>query len=319
MGVKMIIFDFFKCDKDKLLESFCSYFDMDITQTKRYFDKCDWQETNATDLIKGLNIDLSEHTEKEAFCIGCHLTTTTQDGITCFQQNGIYNLAQMLCGDNDLSRLLHKCGISIDYCGESIEIDGKTYTLDFHSGKCHSCIKGDNEPCGSLSACKLKQKLNVLRVKLYEYSATTEFFISGSLDEMKRYSTVAQYPEILYTLEELCYVLNIGQRVSLANEWKKSHQICIAIKFYANIAEMETFNPCDQEAWFREYGDCITNSKFSSDDYYMGQIPKKFFDNFFIVDKMVSFYGFGSSEQYGSLLPNLYVHPSQIIEINQIN
>lgn len=315
----MIVFDFFKCNQDELLESFCSYFDMDIAQTKVYFDKCDWGKTNAVDLIKGLSIDLSRHTEKDAFCIGCHLTTTSQDGIVHFQQNGIYNLAQMLCGNNDLSHLLHKRGISIDYYGESIEIDGKTYTLDFDSGKCRFCLKGDSKPCGSFCACELKEKLNALRLKLYEFSATTEFFISGSLDEMKQYSTVARYPEILYTLEELCYVLNIGRRVSLPTEWKKNHQTCIAIKFYVNIADMETFNPCSLEAWFRDYGECITDSGFNSDDYYMGQIPKKVFDNFFIVNKMVSFYGFGSSEQYGSLLPNLHIQPSQIIEINQIN
>lgn len=104
----MILFDFFKCDQDELLDSFCSYFGLDIAQTKEYFDKCDWRETNAVDLIKGLNIDLSQHMDKDAFCIGCHLTTTTQDGIADFQQNGIYNLVQMLNGRNDLSRLLEK-------------------------------------------------------------------------------------------------------------------------------------------------------------------------------------------------------------------
>ena len=92
----MILFDFFKCDQDELLNSFCEYFDLSIAHAKKYFDTCDLNNINTIDVIKGLSIDLSKCENKEAFCVGCHLTTTTQDGIDPFRQKGILNLAQML-------------------------------------------------------------------------------------------------------------------------------------------------------------------------------------------------------------------------------
>ena len=314
----MILFDFFKCDQNELLSAFCSYFDLSVTDTKKYLNMCDWSNTNAVDVIKGLNIDLSKSESQEVYCMGCHLTTTTQNGISQFRQSGVFNLAQMLSQKNDLTCLLTNNRISIDYDNKTIEVGGNTYTLDFDSGKCRLCLKGNNETCGAFSNCKFKQKLQVLKVKLYVYSATTEFFISGTLDEMKQYSTVARYPEILHTLDELLYAINYEQPTSMATVWEKDHPICVAIKFIVNISDMETFNPMDWDAWFREYGECILSCGFTSDDFYMGQIPKTVFDNFYIVNKFVSFYSFGNSEDYGSLLPALYIHPSQIIAIDQI-
>ena len=314
----MIVFDFFKCDQNELLNSLCAYFDLDVTHTKEYLDKCDWRNINAVDVIKHLDINLANYEDKEAYCVGKHLTTTTQAGIDCFRQNGVYNLAQMLCHKNDLSCLLATNNISIDYDNKNIEINGNIYTLDFDSDKCRSCLRSNGKACGSFLSCKFKKELNALKLKLYDYSATTEFFISGNIDEITRYSTVAKHPEIIHTLDELLYALNNEQRSSMATQWEKEHPICIVIKFIVNIANMETYNPCDDSAWFREYGECIEKSGFSSDNFYMGQIPKKVFDNFFIIDKFVSFYPFGSSEDYGSLLPDLYIHPSQISEITQI-
>jgi len=314
----MILFDFFKCDQDELLSAFCAYFDLNVTHTKEYLDTCDWRDTNAIDVIRYLGIDLSKHENKEAFCVGCHLTTTTQDGINQFRQNGVLNLIQMVSHKNDLSCLLENNGISIDYDNKTIKINGNIYTLDFDSDKCFVCLKSNSEPCGNFLACKFKKKLHVLKVKLYDYSATTEFFISGTLEEMKRYSTVSRYPEILNTLDELLSALNNSRRTSMATQWQKDHSICIAIKFFANVADMETFNPCSQEAWFNDYGECILRSGFDSDDFYMGQIPKKVFDNFFIINKFVSFYSFGGSEDYGALIPDLCITPSQIIAIEQI-
>lgn len=313
-----MLLDFFKCDQNELLSVFCSHFDLSVTDTKKYLDMCDWSNTNTVDVIRGLNIDLSKSESQEVYCIGCHVTTTTQDGISQFCQNGVFNLVQMLSQKNDLSCLLASNSISIDYDNKTIEIGGNTYTLNFDSGKCRLCLKGNNKTCGAFSTCEFKQKLQVLKVKLYDYSATTEFFISGTLDEMKQYSTVARYPEILYTLDELLYALNNKRRTSMATAWEKEHPICIAIKFIVNISDMETFNPMDWDSWFREYGECILNSGFTSDDFYMGQIPKKIFDNLHIVNKFISFYSFGNSEDYGSLLPDLYINPSQILEINQI-
>lgn len=315
---EMILFDFFKCDQKELLNAFCSYFDLSVSNTKEYLDMCDWSNTNVVDVIRGLNIDLSKSENQEVYCVGCHVSTTTQNGISQFRQNGVFNLAQMLSQKNDLTCLLASNSISIDYDNKTIEVGGNTYTLDFDSGKCRLCLKGNSKTCGTFSACRLKKKLQVLKVKLYEYSATAEFFISGTLDEMKRYSTVSKCPEILYTLDELLCTINNERRTSMATTWEKDHPICIAIKFIANIEDMETFNPMDWDAWFREYGECILSSGFTSDDFYMGQIPKKVFENFYIVNKFVSFYSFGSSEDYGSLLPDLYIPPSQILAIDQI-
>lgn len=316
----MILLDFFECKQQALLSGFSDYFGIDVLTAKDYFGVCDREKIDARMVINDLRIDLNGFDSRKINFIGHHISTTNKIGISRFREQGVYNLKQMLCGKNSLSAFLAANGISIDYLEKEITVDRQTYSLAIDNDKCVSCLKGNKEVCNSYFGCELKKKLKVLDLKLYKDGGTTEFFISGSMDAKKHYSTVSRCPEILYTLDEIVSATKGNTRSCshLRYEWQTANPICILISFEVCLFDMETFNPINKHAWFDEYGDCILGCGFSLDDYILGNVPKRVFDNFYFIRHFLSFYYWGNSESYGSLLADLYVRPEQIHDISII-
>ena len=67
---------------------------------------------------------------------------------------------------------------------------------------------------------------------------------------------------------------------------------------------------------------CFIWSKITYDDYYERRVPQRVFDNRFLINRLIDVYIYGSSEQYGSLLPGLSIAPDALriyrVENNQL-
>lgn len=317
----MTLFDFFECNQSQLLHSFSKYFDLDEQMVFRFFHTVNRETIDVETVMDGLSIKLNNYNSEKAIYLCRHMTTSSQENLNSFIETGILNLKQMLCSENALSIFLKNKGVMIDYNARTIHIDEKRYRLDFLSGECLTCIKGNPTVCKSRFDCTFKEKLKALSLKLYKYDATTEFFISGDIEAMKRYSTICWYPEILHTIEEICLAMRNNNRLKykLCNEWTLQNPICLVIEFKTKLSDMETFNPMSKDAWYREYQDCLIKSGYSYSDFYAGNIPKQVFDNFKLISDFNSLYCWGAcGDKYGSLMPDSYVLPSQITNITTV-
>ena len=272
----MITFDFFECNKDKLLTSFCQYFSLNYLTTKEYFERANRETIDEETVIKELGLNLNNFESSKVSMIVKHMTI--------------------------------------------INIEDTQYPLNISMGSCEVCLKGNDKICSKYFGCEFKKKLYHLALKLYKYKGTTEFFISGTLKDMKRYSTIDRYPEILETLAQL-----IGEQksksypdYSICHEWIKEHPLCIVIEFVVKLSEIETFNPISSNDWFNAYESCLDFCDYSYDDFINNNIPKKIFDNLYIIRLFNSFYFWGNSENYGSLLEDQIVSPENIVSIIEV-
>jgi hypothetical protein len=316
----MITFDFFECNKDKLLTSFCQYFSLNYLTTKEYFERANRETIDEETVIKELGLNLNNFESSKVSMIGKHMTTTNIVGIESFKNKGILNLKRMLKDENNLTKIMREFGIVIDYDNYLINIEDTQYPLNISMGSCEVCLKGNDKICSKYFGCEFKKKLYHLALKLYKYKGTTEFFISGTLKDMKRYSTIDRYPEILETLAQL-----IGEQksksypdYSICHEWIKEHPLCIVIEFVVKLSEIETFNPISSNDWFNAYESCLDFCDYSYDDFINNNIPKKIFDNLYIIRLFNSFYFWGNSENYGSLLEDQIVSPENIVSIIEV-
>ena len=167
-----------------------------------------------------------------------------------------------------------------------------------------------------MKSCKLRKKIHLLFLKLYEYKATLEFFINGKLEEMKRYSTIYRYPEILYTIEEIRLAIPDKKirRIGLGSQWIKDDNKCYIVEFIANLSDMETYVSRDYDSIYKSYSEVFEVNGYDY-DYDYEKIPNNFFNNLKLIEWFLYIY-LNDGEEYGSLLPNKYIDRKYIKIIN---
>ncbi len=316
----LVVFDFFKCNKEELLTSYCEYFSLDYLKTKEYLEKANRETIDEETVIKELGLNLNNFDSCKASIIAKHMNTTTVEGIESFRNHGVLDLKRMLKDENDLTKAMKESGITIDYDNYLLNIEDKQYPLNISTGSCEVCLKGNDKSCSKYFSCEFKEKLYHLSLKLYKDKATIEFFISGTMEDMKRYSTINRYPEIL----EIIAQVRAQQKgksypdYSICFEWMRKHPLCIVIEFVVKLSEIESFNPISSDSWFDEYESCLEFCNYSYDDFINNNVPKKFFDNLYLVRQFNSFYFWGNSERYGSLLEDQIVNPENIVNVLEV-
>lgn len=144
---------------------------------------------------------------------------------------------------------------------------------------------------------------------------TLEFFVAGSLEEMLEYSTVGRCPEILDTIDQLISTMKNPYApctYSLCYDWISQHSTCYIVEFETLLPNMDTFNPINYMDAYNEIKGCFTWSKIAYNDYCEHRVPQRVFDNRFLINRLIDVYIYGSSEQYGSLLPGLSIAPDAL-------
>lgn len=201
---------------------------------------------------------------------------------------------------------------------KKIEIKGKTYPILRDQEICPECYNGRERICTGYSRCECFKKLTYLASKLYYYNATVECFIHATLDEMKSYSTVDRYPEILDTLDNVRSAAN-GQfsiTYNLCYDWMDKKRKCYVLEYASRWSEMETFAPVNYRDAYREYKSLLYSCGFDFTDYMEENIPKKIYDNIIFLKRFISIY-FYNAEEYGSLLAGNSV-PPEILKVFEV-
>ena len=309
----MILFDFFNDTSDELLEKFAHYFSINVNELRYFFITTNYDEITATLLVKTFNLDLKQFDSKSLSIMCRHMTTGNELTLNSFKNLGILNLKEMLQQHTPLSDFLSKRGISVDVENSIIKVNDIEYPIMRNNEICNYCYIGREDICLGYTKCKLFEKISKLAVKLYVYDATVEFFINASISQMKAYSTIDRYPEILETLENIRIKAKttLEPEQHLGWEWSDDKKECFLLEFPVCISNMETFAPMCFDEGYREVKDCLEFSGYTYSDYNNLNISQNFFDNYYFINKFISIY-FYNSEEYGSLLPDMSVSPKGI-------
>lgn len=309
----MILFDFFNNTPDELLEKFAKYFSIDINELKYFFITTYYDEITTSLIVKTFNLDLKAFDSKNLSIMCRHMTTGNELTLNSFKALGILNLKEMLQQTTPLSVYLQERGITVNVENSIIKIEDNEYPIMQNRELCNYCYMEREELCQGYTRCELFEKISKLAVKLYVYDATVEFFINASISQMKAYSTIDRYPEILETLENIRIKAKTSPepKQHLGWDWTDEKKECFLLEFPVCISNMETFAPMCFDEGYREIKDCLEFSGYTYSDYNNLNISQNFFDNYYFINKFVSIY-FHNSEEYGSLLPDMSVSPKGI-------
>ncbi|MBR0596456.1 hypothetical protein [Sinanaerobacter chloroacetimidivorans] len=316
MGVK---FDFFNDGKDEWLKAFCQYFKLDKDAVFLYFMRKNPDNLTQCKLISDLNIDLNAYQSSEVEIVCRHMTTASDSYADSYKNIGVLDLRTMLQTKTQLSEFIKRYGVTVDVDQKIFSLDGKKYPITSVGEECDYCFEGRAKPCNNYFKCEVRKSMDILGLKLYKYSATVEFFMHATLEQISRYSSIRRCPEILQTLDKILSALN-GYSTSaykMSYDWMKESTKCFLIEFPIGLHEMETYSPIDYEGAWSEIGDCLEKSGFSRYEYLTHKIPQNVFDNMVFLKWFVSIY-FYDSEEMGSLLPGCCVLPDKLkcIEVN---
>lgn len=306
----MIVFDFFDSYARELIDVLAGYFCMDRDELEEFLLKGD---VSAYSLIERFNLDLNVPDSKKVSIVCRHMTTSNMDDINSFKKKGALDLRRMLQEDTPLSEFLDRHGVRVNVDKKLISINGKEYPIKSTSEDCTDCYIGADLSCTGYSKCELNKNLSYLYNKLYFYSATLEFFIHGTLSQMKVYSSIGRYPEILYTIGNIMGTCKgcIMSGEKLGYKWQEKNRDCFVVQFNARLDEMETYAPMDYEKAYWEEQELYELMGYDYSTYMSRAIPQNFYNNYYLL-KMFCRCFYDSSEQYGSLLPGKIVEPKRI-------
>lgn len=294
------LFNLFLDTKQDAIEKISNYFKLNQKQVSEVLA----YGCTSTSFIDKFKIDLNKYDSGKLHFVCRHVTTSNDEEIVSFFRAGLLNLKDALQFETSLSKFLRQHQIIINVDERKIIYKGNTYPIDSDKNENHKCFRGNERICSWYSGCESFQKISSLYHKLYRMDATLEFFLAGTLDEMLDYSTVSKCPEILDTIDQIIHSLNDGFSqcgYPLCYSWIRSHGKCYIIEFESAITNMETYNPIDYDGAYSEIKEHFKWSDISYYDYYERRIPKKVYDNLFLINRIIDVYVYNATEQYGSL------------------
>lgn len=308
---KNIIFDLFSDSKETVITKICNYFNvsrLDVEKALGY-------GCSAESFINDLRINLNAFDSSKVSIIGRHVTTSTDEDIGSFFENGLYDLRLSLQEQTPLSHFLSKHHIQVNVDKHKLYWGKKVIPIEGKKHSDHICFMGRDSICSWYSGCETLQKLGVLYSKLYSLGATLEFFVGGTLDEMLNYSTVSHCPEILDTIDQIISSIKnpYGRCMfPLCYEWASLYRNCYIIEFESILSNMDTYNPISYLEAYNQIKGCFNYSDITYNDYYERRIPQCVFDNKYLIERIIDIYVYGYGEQYGSLQPGLSIKPDAI-------
>ena len=308
-----IVFNFFLDSKDVAIAKLSEYFCVPIPS----IEKALYYGCSTYTFINELKIDLCDADSSCVRLIGRHVTTSNEDALDSFKNNGLLDLRRALQEDTPLYRFLKNNGIVIDVDNKLFKFSKYSILIEGKKTSEHICFKGRDTVCSQYFGCDALQKLYILDAKLYDLGATLEFFVAGTMEEMLEYSTVSRCPEILDTIDQLISsIQNPYSRCMypLCCKWIAEHSKCYVIEFMSVLSNMETFNPVNYLNAYNEIKECFNWSNVTYNDYYECRVPQRVFDNKYLIDRIIDVYVYGNHEQYGSLQPGMFIQP-EIIKI----
>lgn len=317
-----IIFDFYNDTFNIWLQNFCEYFNLNFKDAQNYFNSVDIDLVDTDNVVKSLNINLNNSFSSNVKIMIRHMTTSTEKGLESFRKHGLLDLKRMLKKNTTLSEFLNRYGIVVDVDNKVIYLGSKKYPILSNLNICPYCLNEKQKKakiCTEVSKCEFKEKLEQLSNKLYNHGGTVEYFINSSINNMKNYSSIYKYPEILDTIGDICSSINYNKITArnLGFEWMKEKSKTYIIECPVILSDMDAYNPIDYEDSYNHYRYSFITNGYNYNDYINGKIPKNILDNIMLIKWFINGY-FCLNQDLSPLLPDKYISPEDItiIEVN---
>lgn len=310
----MITFNFFEDNATELLEKMSRYLNRNIEDIEDFLMGTSPDKLTPEVLIETFDLNLNEYNSDQIQVIGRHMTTSAPEKLQSFRTYGLLGLKESLLCNTPLKVFLDSQGIELKIDERLIVIDKKIYPILDRDESCRQCYKGRSKVCSNYSHCYFMDEVNKLEAKLRYYQPTLEFFISGTVRQMNRYSSVGRCPEILTNLNAICTELDSSRfpRNELCHEWIKDNPNCYVLEFPIRWSEMLHFEPIGTADYYPDYQVILNGSGYSFEDYKAKRIPKSIFDNIFFLKKIISVLTDKEAEEYGALVFGKQITPDEL-------
>ncbi len=316
MVIEKIIFNFFEDSVEESIEKLITYLRLDEDKVKKYIDSFNEpSDITIQDFVVDFGIKLADFDNRSAGIMCRHMTTLTKEGLEDVKTKGLLDLVGVLTEDTVLNRFLKENQVEFDVQNKRLIVDGQVYIISTTDEQCLFCVEKKEIRCGRFERCDIREKMDYVGHKLYELGGTLEFFVSGTREDMERYSVIHMNPEILETLDQLLGKIKVKTNrelpFALSTKWRVQDKKTYILQFPVNMADIEAYSMVDYERAYYQYEAILECSGYTHSDYLMHAIPEKVYQNLKIIDWFLAAC-LCDSCQFGSLLPGKTVNPSQI-------
>lgn len=314
----MIKINFFECDR--LLKGLSQLYNIEEPKIISTVAASGIKEDRLEYFLKQTSIKL-DMVDINDVVLHCKHVMTTDDNFESLRRYGLITLDKVMKLNTPLHEFLQVHGIEVDVENRIINYKSKKAYLYEVDEECTICFYG--EGCKYLiylngektnltyrnMACDYREGISNLRTKLYSDKSEIEVHLAGEEEDVKDYSVVKYYPEILLTIEELIWKL-FGENPHLTDDWrKKQNNRYFCLDFDVSIFKFERIT---------------SMSIFSNDyDYYEynekpldNRTSKNFYGNLFILDNAIRVLSAEKPTLYGQLLPSVNI-PFKDITISE--
>lgn len=317
---KSFIIDFFSCyskeDYGKLL---ADYFNLDIQELSKLTASQN-EDVSVLDIIEKFNIDINKRYYDQIYII-CRHGMTSFDGLESVNNRGLLNLKEVLTEQTPLRQFLLEYEIEINVNNRIINVKGENYPILHSKVLCNNCIFAEykcfdifdkNRP--KLRNCEYRERLSFLEGKLYYDKCETEVFLDGTNKDIREYSVIREYPEILYTLDRLMVYYNNVCR--LCSQWsQKENNKFYILQFPTKLENLERMGGKDSFDGYYDIMNELDYFNYSYDDYEDDLVNRYFYENLYILKYLSYRVNSGSSTKYGQLYPETVIPAKDIIVI----
>lgn len=307
----MIKINFFDCDS--LLSGLSKLYGLDENTINRLNVEATGEENPAASFIRAAGIKLDNVDIKQVM-LHCKHIMTVDDEFESVKKYGLITLDKVLELDTPLHKFLMEHQIEVDVGNKIVFYKGKKIPLIDSEQECQECFYGteckyktwldgsENTVSYKNMVCDYRENISTFRTKLYVHKSEIEVHLSGTKEEIHKYSEVRYYPEILVTLEDMiCGIF--GESPHLKEDWKKiqgGKYYCL--DFDVNISDFERIvrNP-----YFEDYEDFYELNENPIYDLY--DASPNFYGNIYIIRHAMEILLGETPNIYGQLLPHVSI------------
>lgn len=311
-----IIFNFFDDSIEDCIQKLVNYFRLEKDKVIEYINSFDNPaDITIENFVVKFGINLANFDCENVDIVCRHMTVLTREGLADVKAKGLLDLIGVLTEDTVLKRFLCENQVVFDVRGKRLIVDGQDYAITSSDEPCLFCIENKEIRCGDFERCDIREKMDFVGRKLYELGGTLEFFVSGTKEDMERYSVIHLNPEILETLDQLLGKIKVKANrklpYALSYKWREQEKKTYILQFAINMSEVEAYCVCDYKRAYYDYEEILEYSGYTHSDYLTHKIPERVYQNMKIIDWFLAA-SLCDNCEFGSLLPGKIVEPSEI-------
>lgn len=307
----MFVFDFF--DKEKILETLASFYDLDDFHIPKKLGEIDVDSVREFIDINKLNL---EKDVNDVFLKCRHFTTAITNNDT-FNKYGLLTLDKALEKDTDLNNFLQENGVHFDIVNKKMYYNNYEIDISEDRKDCNNCFDKIKNRCREsrnieqllfgnteINECLYHNLIDEVYNPIYYWKGEIEGFLYKEIPySAEGYSGIEYYPEIL---EKIDKVINdiFDENINLCGNWmfhEDKHNIYIDFK--TNIFNFENTTISLTDGWddlIEEYISILNIKE-----------PSNFKYNFFLIINSITAH-YCNTEKIFQLKRGVKISPNEI-------